>query len=563
MIQTIIYRGFHNRGRYEILNLTRPIDQAIKKIPEYKRKASLFMIVNKDALPEILQYKDLVYDRKTKHPAKPLKDLLLGMNKIPVLMTGYTSTGKIKNAVKGFMKHVYYSNETNLYIIGIGNEIFAEFFDEVKKQEQEKDNENNFDIKDSALSEHIIKMLKKENIPDELNKNYFGNSTYIKLVKQLIMSASKNDDPVLIQGESGTGKSLIAYFIHIFSKRKNNKFRTIKCSAIPSYLLEAELFGLTRNSYSEVTEDKDGLWFEADGGTLFLDEIGDLALDHQLKVLRAIQKKKIVPLGSDKEIDVNTRLIAATNRDLDLMVQERTFREDLYYHLRDFSITMPPLRQHKDDIPDIADAFWNDITKSSAPSLSEEVLSKLENYDWPGNGRELKTVLNNLYSTFRNKKIKPEYLAIIPQFYAIIEAGVSKKEENELIRHSVECLRHLKQTDEVMRAIKVALRPVIWHHEYNKNKKVVSVALRKVKEYLNEMEMLLLYPIYFHSQDVFLNVRDLNGLMRDELMNKKSGTEIHNFWQQSINEKYDKTHEMIFSEVRWLEKLARREGNEN
>ena len=270
-----------------------------------------------------------------------------------------------------------------------------------------------------------------------------------------------------------------------------------------------------------------------------------------------------MPVGSDKEIDVNTRLIAASNRDLDLMMQERTFREDLYYHLRDFSITMPSLRQHRNDIPDIADAFWNDITKSSAPSLSDEVLNELKSYDWPGNGRELKAVLIKLYSTFRNKKIRPEYLATIPQFYAAIRAGAKRKAKDEIMLHSVECLRHLKRTDEVMRAIKVALRPVIWHHEYNKNKKIVDKALGKVEEYLNEMEILLLHPINFHSQEVFIKVRDLNGLIRDELMKKKSGSEIHNFWQQSINEKYDKTHEMIFSEVWWLEKLARREGNEN
>jgi two-component system response regulator PilR (NtrC family) len=153
------------------------------------------------------------------------------------------------------------------------------------------------------------------------------------------------------------------------------------------------LFGYVKGSHNTAWRDKDGLWKIADGGTLFLDEIGDLALDHQVKVLRALEEKKIRPVGATREIPADARIIAATNRDLFTMVQMGQFREDLYYRLRAFTIHMPALRDHPEDIAPLARHFRKNITLDEANELSPEIFSELKSYRWPGNARELKMVL--------------------------------------------------------------------------------------------------------------------------------------------------------------------------
>lgn len=565
MGKAVVYKGFSDKGNFELIEYEEGVIKMVKQLPEYKNKTALLILLEKDSLEGFRQDKDMFKNRGKKHAAKPLKALLFGYEKIPVIEAEYKSVNKVKSSVRGFMKHVYNSSESNIYIIGIPKDIFESLINQLEKDstgEEERQilsGDKIESFQDMANPDVLLKLLPKTKIPADIefiiNKKYIGYSPQIKFVKQMILRAAQSDAPVLLLGETGTGKSLVANLLHQISMRKSGKFREINCSALSAMLLESELFGHIKGAFTGAERDKKGLWQTADKGTLFLDELGDLALDHQVKILTAIQKGIIRKIGSENDIKVDTRLIAATNRNLDLMMQEGTFREDLYYRLRDFTITLPPLRQHKEDIPDLAHYFWSEIVHPGTPAISSDVIEELMKFDWPGNGRELRSVLSGLYGIYKNEKIRPEYLRLVPQLRSGIKRGIKTGQTDRIQFHGVECLQHLKRTDEIMRAIKVALRPVIWHHDYRKDK--VERALSKVENYINEMEMLLYHPILFHAQDVFHMVRDLNGTIRDDLCNAKSGKEVDHLWDRYINKQYDETHEKIFSEVRWLEKLAR------
>ena len=203
--------------------------------------------------------------------------------------------------------------------------------------------------------------------------------------------------PVLILGESGSGKELVAQSIHDLGDRVSGPFVALNCGAIPDTLLENELFGSTRGAYTDARQDRRGALSRADGGTLFLDEIGDISAAFQVKLLRFLQDGTVTPLGSDKSHRVNVRLIAATHRDLKAFVAEGRFREDLYYRLAGYEIAVPPLRERRSDIPLLVDHFRRRVAaemhRDSIPGPSQAVLDLLAAHDWPGNVRELEQVI--------------------------------------------------------------------------------------------------------------------------------------------------------------------------
>ncbi len=226
--------------------------------------------------------------------------------------------------------------------------------------------------------------------------NIIGESRAIRQIFSLIKRVSSSKSTVLITGESGTGKELIARAIHQNSPRHNQPFVAVSCGAIPENLLESELFGYMKGAFTGAVANKMGLFELADRGTLFLDEIGELPLLIQVKLLRVLQEKQFKRVGGTKDISVDVRIVSATNRDLQKMVSENMFREDLYYRLNVIPIHLPPLRERKEDIPLLARHFlekYNHEIGKHFTHVSDEAMERLQAYDWPGNIRELENVI--------------------------------------------------------------------------------------------------------------------------------------------------------------------------
>ncbi len=230
--------------------------------------------------------------------------------------------------------------------------------------------------------------------------NFVGQSSEIKKIFNVIDKLSRVDTSVLIRGESGTGKELVANAIHYNSPRKDERFVTVNCSAIPETLIESEFFGHEKGAFTGADSRKIGKFQFADGGTLFLDEIGDISLAMQVKLLRALQEKKFTPVGSNREVEVNVRIIAATNRPLEAMIKKGDFREDLFYRLNVIPIFLPPLRERTDDIEVLVTHFiekFNAAHQKAIEGTSAEAAQYLKEYHWPGNIRELENVIEHAF----------------------------------------------------------------------------------------------------------------------------------------------------------------------
>ena len=240
------------------------------------------------------------------------------------------------------------------------------------------------------------KILKKK-----VSKNYdmIGNSEPINHIKSIIEKVATTDARVLITGPNGTGKELVAHQLHEKSERANFPIIEVNCAAIPSELIESELFGHVKGAFTSAIKDRAGKFEAADGGTIFLDEIGDMSLAAQAKVLRALQESLIQRVGADKDIKVNVRVVAATNKDLKTEIAEGRFREDLYHRLAVILIKVPALNDRRDDIPLLLQHFAVKIAEEQGnvqKSFSQEAIKLLQEYDWTGNIRELRNVVERL-----------------------------------------------------------------------------------------------------------------------------------------------------------------------
>jgi two-component system response regulator AtoC len=223
-------------------------------------------------------------------------------------------------------------------------------------------------------------------------KVLIGSSPKMVEVYKTIARATLSTSTVLIHGESGTGKELVARAIHSNSDRKSKNFVAVNCGALTETLLESELFGHVKGAFTGAQGDKKGLFEEANGGTLFLDEIGDISMGLQVKLLRVLQESEIKPVGSNTQVKVNVRIIAATHRNLDQLVEQARFREDLFYRLKVIEVEIPPLRERKEDIAELSTVFlkkYSSKLKKNINEISKEALQSLFNYEWPGNVREL------------------------------------------------------------------------------------------------------------------------------------------------------------------------------
>jgi DNA-binding NtrC family response regulator len=244
-------------------------------------------------------------------------------------------------------------------------------------------------------------------------ENIVGKSEVMLKIFDLVAQVAASRSTVLLQGESGTGKELIAKAIHLNSPRRDRPFVPVNTGSMPPDLLESTLFGHVKGAFTSAISSKRGLFEIADRGTLFLDEIGTMSIDTQAKILRVLQDRKFMHLGGVHEIQVDVRIVAATNVDLRQMVREGKFREDLFYRLNVISIDLPPLRQRKEDIPMLAEFFlrrYSDENQRSMRRLTAETLRQLLNYSWPGNVRELENVIERAVVLSSGPEIGPELL---------------------------------------------------------------------------------------------------------------------------------------------------------
>lgn len=247
-----------------------------------------------------------------------------------------------------------------------------------------------------------IAILEEQTKSREAFQQLIGKSVAMQEVFRRLRLAAQSDVTVMLTGESGTGKELAARAIHALSGRKDQPFFAINCSAIPETLLESELFGHVKGAFTGAIRDKIGVFQAADGGTLFLDEIGDTSPVLQLKLLRVLQENEIRRVGDDRGLNVDVRLITATNRDLKGLMSEGTLREDFYYRIRVFEIGLPPLRNRREDIPLLVRHFIeenNSIFQKNVQDIAQDALQRLLEYRWPGNVRELKNAIEHAFVT--------------------------------------------------------------------------------------------------------------------------------------------------------------------
>ena len=279
-----------------------------------------------------------------------------------------------------------------------------------------------------------------------------GSSPKMRAIFELIQTIAPQESRVLITGESGTGKELVARAIHENSNRSKGPFVTINCGAFPETLLESELFGYMKGAFTGANENRRGLFQAADGGTLFMDEIGNMTPTMQVKLYRVLQEGKVRPLGSTEESDVDVRVVAATNKDLEKEIAEGRFREDLFYRLSVIPIHLPPLRERREDIPLLARHFlerYRDSMKKKVEAIDPEGMRLLEAYDWPGNVRELENTIERSVALETGRRISVDTLPErISRYYQEHYADRSLQDQKVLIPEGgIDLEKHISEVE--------------------------------------------------------------------------------------------------------------------
>jgi len=306
---------------------------------------------------------------------------------------------------------------------------------------------NNEELKKTIKNALSLRTIEheKEILDDELKKTLHfekivGNSPVMRNIYNLIRQVAKTKTSILITGESGTGKELIAKAIHDESKRKEKPFVVVNCGGIPETLMESELFGHKKGSFTGATQDKKGLFEAADKGTIFLDEIGELTLPIQVKLLRAVQERVFKPVGSNEDVSVDIRIISATNKKLEDEVIVGNFREDLFYRLNVIEIKMPPLRERKSDLRLLAQHFLEKYSREmekEVTKMSSYAIDLLNKYDFPGNIRELENLMERSVALSSTNIILPDSLALSVHKRRWIEGVKNRRFDLDEVRNGV------------------------------------------------------------------------------------------------------------------------------
>ncbi|MEO0226399.1 MAG: sigma-54 dependent transcriptional regulator, partial [candidate division WOR-3 bacterium] len=307
----------------------------------------------------------------------------------------------------------------------------------------------------NELYQRLDAVLRPKKIKPVESSAIIGKSETIRKALELVDRVANTDATVLILGESGTGKELFAKEIHQRSNRSSKPFITLSCAAVPETLLESELFGYKKGAFTGAHQDKEGLLLAADQGSFFLDEIGDAPASIQMKILRLLQEKEIVPLGSTTPIKVDVRLIAATNKNLEEEVARGKFREDLYFRINVFPILLPPLRERVEDIPILAEHFLKNICQKMGikeKTFAKETIKALKEYHWPGNIRELENVVERM-AILCDKSI------ITPQFFPSFEPKITTSSLAEIEYKEITKTLKIEKGNVVRAAHRLGMHP--------------------------------------------------------------------------------------------------------
>lgn len=359
------------------------------------------------------------------------------------------------------LKHVHSKNPNTVVIIISGYGTIESSVEAVKLGafdfiEKPFTSKKLFEVIDRGLNHTKNIIVESGQDAKELN-GIVHNSPKMREIINLVKRIAPTDMNVLIEGESGTGKELVARAVHNLSKSKTAPFVPINCGALPEQLFESELFGHEKGAFTGAVKTKPGLLEFADGGTFFFDEIGEMTQSLQVKLLRMLEERKIRRIGGQKEIDINVRIIAATNKDLEMLVQEGKFRDDLFYRLNNLKIELPPLRERRDDImPLIKQYLYQLCSKKGQPMrlFTAEAEEALVNYSWPGNVRELQNIINRTFYLCSHQLIQlddiPMPFAQLKNPISVDILSLSYKEAKERIIEKFESdylTYHLKRND--------------------------------------------------------------------------------------------------------------------
>lgn len=542
----------------------------ISDIPQLFKQAvssdnPVIYVVSNESKDLLLVFKDVIIDIGSKGPKIELKRKFLNRDKMPFLQGDYASPGKVESSIRPFIKRVYKQsrneNEVRVFFLGIPKSVFERLWEQITGAIVKGKYTARAKIEppiaavsvqeDASADSSCYYSGDADNKKIRLEDHYKGESEQAKKIRQRIVNLAKYHEPVLLLGETGTGKGVVAGCIHNQSTRRAKPFLTINCSAIAYGLFESELFGHKKGAFTDAKFDRKGLWEAASGGTLFLDEIGDLPPEHQAKILDVIERNRVRPVGGTKEITVDLRIIAATNRELYAMVQAGTFRADLYYRLRGSMIRMPPLREQPDNIAYLARELWRDtVIKDRNAQLPNEIIRELMKHKWRGNVRELRAVLLDLFNTFGKKNIGAKHIEEI--FRSIEESEVAKDTPisvEEIDLHRVECLRHLKHSEEWIQACQIMFEPFVIQ-KTSISEQHFKI-MRTLQERLQELETITVHPLLFYSETTFSAINELKGklIYFQGLLKERIFEQAQHFLQHDLQKQLKKSLGALFKAV--------------
>lgn len=350
----------------------------------------------------------------------------------------------------------------------------------------------------------VMTALKLNNQPEKDRRSrdtLLGDSETMCNTRSMIAKLARSQAPVYISGESGTGKELVANLIHSKGPRDEGPFVPVNCGAIPSELMESEFFGHKKGSFTGAVGDKTGLFLAANGGTLFLDEVADLPLHMQVKLLRAIQEKAVRPVGHDKEITTDVRILSATHKDLSKLVSEGKFRQDLFYRLNVIELLVPPLRERRQDIPQLAQHIIQKLARQTdvtPPKLSEPALLALMQHQFPGNVRELENILERAITLCENETIELSDLQLPPirsagtDLPSINEVSSAQTNQPQASLPSSMVLEHNIPLEDYLESVeKEIIQQALENSRHNKTKaaKMLGITFRALRYRLKKLDM--------------------------------------------------------------------------